>query len=185
MKKIVLCILSICLLLPLVSCAKRDESLPEGFLLCQPEGGEFDFYYPQTWILDRQDAGFVSAYVSDLDFSNVSVTGFTPKMEEGAFTTLETYVKDYYFKQFETNFNNLEVEKGKDGNIAVKIMTVDSCEAVKVSYSARFGEEDYRFSTVLISNGGVIYSLTYTAKKDLFEQHTQEFEQMVGYFRFR
>ena len=122
------------LLFTLVSCGKNEEeTVPDGFLKADNEGADYTFFYPATWILDRCDAGMTSAYVSESDFSNVSITAFTAS---GALRTVAEYVESYYFSQFEDNFHNLTVDRNQDGTVKKTVVTVDGKEAMYVNYAA-------------------------------------------------
>ena len=76
-KRILCLVLVLFTLASLCACTQPDPDVPQGFLLAENEGADYFFYYPESWLLDRCDAGMTSAYVSEVDFSNVSVTAFT------------------------------------------------------------------------------------------------------------
>ncbi|MBQ3866670.1 MAG: hypothetical protein II776_07180 [Clostridia bacterium] len=165
----------------LAACAKKDETVPQGYLDAGTEGVEYRFFYPETWILDRHDAGMTSAYVSDADFSNVSITGFTASAQ---YPTLAAYAEEYYFAHFEDNFKNLAVEKNQDGTLKERVMTVDGCDALSVDYSASFDGETYSFRSYFISFNGSLYTVTYTARAEVFASHLELVEDMVSNLRF-
>ncbi len=177
-------IFCLCLLLcmPLLACAQKDESVPEGYLDAGTEGVEYRFFYPEDWLLDRHDPGMTSVYVSESDFSNVSVTAFTASAE---YPTLADYAESYYFQQFADNFNNLEVAKNQDGSMKLATLKVDGCDAVRVDYTAAFAGATYQFRSWFISYNGSIYTVTYTAKEDVFSSHTDVVEGMVENLRFQ
>ncbi len=164
------------------ACAKEEETdLPEGYLLAENPGGDYDFYYPETWLLDRSDAGLVSAHASDGDFSNVNITAITAP---SLYPTLASYAEHFYFEQFRDYFQNLTLPENEDGTPKITALTVDGYEAIFIDYSAFFGEEEYAFRTYLVSCGGNIYNLTYTAKAELFQTHLDEVEGIVANIRF-
>ena len=173
---------ALCLCVSLLSCAKRDESVPEGYLDAGTEGVEYRFFYPEDWILDRHDPGMTSVYVSDGDFSNVSVTAFTASAE---YPSLESYAESYYFQQFSDNFNNLDVAKNQDGSMKHTALEVDGCSALRVDYGAVFAGENYQFRTWFISYNGSIYTVTYTAASEVFASHADAVDAMVNVMRFQ
>ena len=176
-------IFAVAVLFSLASCGKEEEdAIPDGFLKAETAGADYEFFYPATWILDRNDAGMTGAYVSETDFSNVSITAFTAS---GEYRTVAEYLESYYFSQFESNFNNLSVERNQDGTVKKTAITVDGRDALFVNYTADFGGETYRFRATLISENGYIYTLLYTAKDALFEHHLQEADAIVQNLRFK
>jgi len=185
MKKIgrILSLVLACLMLvSLSACAERDPNVPEGFLLAENEGADYYFYYPQTWVLDRCDAGMTSAYVSETDFSNVSVTAFTASMQ---YPSLLDYAENYYFTQFRDNFNNLTVDRNQDGSLKKSVLKIDECDAIAVNYRAAFYGEEYSFRVWMISYNGYIYTVLYTAKTPLFETNLEMAEAVATNLQFK
>ena len=182
-------LLALVFLFGLAACSKEPVE-HEGYLLAENTGGDFDFYYPDTWQVERADAGFVQVHVSDTDFSNISVSALH---FAGRFNDLKTYVNEYYLKEIKENLNDVKTADNEDGSLRLTPLTVDGCDAVSFDYSASFytvdsGKETYSFRTWLISNGGTVYNVTFTAnttEKDLFSEHVQEAAKTVEYFRFR
>lgn len=190
MKKITkLCLFALALILAAGSFAACSEETEghAGFVLAENPGGDFDFYYPETWQPDRMDAGLVSVHADDSDYSNVNVTAVT--FSGGNYTSLADYAESFYFKQLEGYFKDLSVKKNEDGSYRISPLKVDGKhDAVSFDYTAKFGEETYSFRTYLISNGINLYNLTFTAnitERDLFGTHLSEVEKMVEYLHFR
>lgn len=183
MKRLIACVLLIVLVFSLAACGGEqvESDIPEGFLLAENKGADYAFYYPETWILDRRDAGMTSAYVSETDYSNVSVTAFTASPE---YPDLVSYAEKYYFKQFEDNFQNLNVEKNQDGSLKRSVLKIDGCDAIAVNYSAVFGGENYSFRAWFVSYNGYIYTVLYTAKEAAFENNLELASKIAEYIRF-
>ncbi len=185
-KRIISLVLALVMLLSLCACASQEGpegvEIPSGFLMAENEKTDYYFFYPSTWILDRNDAGMTSAYVSENDFSNISVTTFTASVE---YPTLLDYAEKYYFAKFEDNFNHLKVEKNQDGSLKRSSLKVDGCEALAVNYSATFSGENYGFRVWFISRGGYIYTVLYTAKEALYEAHLEEATAIAENLKFR
>ncbi len=183
MKRLIAFVLMITLVLSLAACGGKqvEGDIPEGFLLAENEGADYLFYYPETWILDRHDAGMTSAYVSETDFSNVSVTAFTASPE---YPDLVSYAENYYFKQFEDNFQNLSVEKNQDGSLKRSVLKIDGCDAIAVNYRAVFSGETYLFRAWFVSYNGYIYTVLYTAKEAAFEGNLELAAKVAECIRF-
>lgn len=177
-------LLAVLMLFCLSACGKEESEveIPSGFLLAENENTDYYFFYPSNWLLDRNDAGMTSAFVSETDFSNVSITAFTASAE---YPSLLSYAEDYYFAQFEDNFAGLSVEKNQDGSIKRTALKIDGCDALCVNFSADFAGENYSFRAWLISRGGYIYTMLYTAKTAVFESHEQEADAMAENLLFR
>lgn len=175
-------LLVVALAFSLVSCSQEAPETPEGFLLAENEGADYYFYYPETWLLDRQDAGMTSAFVSENDFSNVSVTAFTASLQ---YPSLEQYAEEYYLKQFTDNFQNLTVDRNQDGSLKKSVLKIDDCDAISFRYGAVFGGEEYSFRTWLISYNGYVYTVLYTAKAPMFDTHLPLAEKIAESIRFR
>ncbi len=180
-----LCLALLALLL-LGACSGEPEE-HAGYILADNPGADYDFYYPETWLVDRMDAGLASVHAADNDFTNVNVTAIA--LSGGSYTSLADYAESFYFKEYEAYFQNLEVKKNEDGSYRISPLKVDGThDAVSFEYTSKFGEETYSFRTYLISDGINLYNFTYTAnvtERDLFSQHLSEAEQMVAYLHFR
>ncbi|MBR4287899.1 MAG: hypothetical protein IKT50_00500 [Clostridia bacterium] len=183
MKRLIAFVLLIVFVLSFTACGGEqvESDIPEGFLLAENKGADYLFYYPETWLLDRHDAGMTSAYVSETDYSNVSVTAFTASLE---YPDLVSYVENYYFKQFEDNFQNLTVEKNQDGSLKRSVLKIDGCDAVAVNYTAAFGGENYAFRAWFVSYNGYIYTVLYTAKEAAFDANLELATKIAEYIRF-
>lgn len=181
-KTVIFLVLALFVAASLISCVPEETETPKGFLLANNPGADYNFYYPETWLLDRHDGGMTSAFVSENDFSSVSVTTFTASME---YPDLLSYAENYYLKQFGDNFQNLQVEKNQDGSLKKDVLKIDSCDALSFRYSSDFAGENYSFRTWLISRNGYIYTVLYTAKTDLFDAHLEEAAAIAENIRFR
>jgi hypothetical protein len=115
--RIVCFALSVLMLFSFVSCGKKgneEVEIPEGFLLAENENTDYYFFYPANWLLDRNDAGMTSAFVSETDFSNVSITAFTASAN---YKSLPDYVENYYFEQFKTKMPDKVLLNGPDESL--------------------------------------------------------------------
>lgn len=178
-------VLAFLCLVPLAACSQKDEGgiePPSGFVLAENENTDYYFFYPSTWTLDRNDAGMTSAFVSEVDYSNVSVTAFTASAE---YPSLADYAEHYYFKQFEDNFQSLEIERNQDKSLKKSVLKIDSADAIAVNYKANFAGEEYSFRAWMISYNGYIYTVLYTAKTAQFEAHLDEATVIAENLKFR
>lgn len=179
-------VLSFLMLFSLCSCGKKSSEdeveIPSGFSLAGNENTDYYFFYPSTWTLDRNDAGMTSAFVSETDFSNVSITAFTASAQ---YPSLLDYVEKYYFVKFQDNFNNLEMERNQDQSLKRTTTKIDGCDALAVNFKATFSGESYSFRSWFVSYNGYIYTILYTAKTEVFDSHLDEAEAMAIALKFR
>ena len=177
--------LAMLMIFSLASCGKENDSeveAPSGFLMAENENTDYYFFYPSDWLLDRNDAGMTSAFVSETDFSNVSVTAFTAS---ASYTSLLDYVEKHYFAQFKDNFNQLEIERNQDQSIKRSSMKIDGADVIAVNYTAVFSGEEYSFRAWFISYNGYIYNVLYTAKTQVFNNHLEEATVIAEQLKFR
>lgn len=174
--------LSLLLLFSLVSCAKRDPDIPEGFVLCENEDADYYFYYPDGWIVNRSDVGETSVYVSDKDFSSVSVNAVL--FSDRDYKSLWGYAEDYYVPGILEHYPEAKFEYNQDESLKIAELKIDDCDAISFSYQAKIGEE-YSFRVWLISYDGYVYSVLYTAKSELYDKNYNAAEMIAESIQFK
>lgn len=176
LKKFIALILALITLLALVSCTgKKDPNVPEGMTYSENEAVDFCLYYPEDWLLDRND-GMVSVRVSDKDRSNVSVTAFTAPADV---KNIEDYIKDEYIGLVEENF--LDFDMVSDAEVS----TLGGVESRKFVYTASIAGETYKFMQNITYRYGYVYILTYTSTLEGFDSHIDEVNGIVDAFEFK
>ncbi|MBR2634228.1 MAG: hypothetical protein IKD31_01445 [Clostridia bacterium] len=183
--RLLILLLAFLMSVSLISCSGGEEEgikAPDGFLLAENEGADYYFFYPDTWLLDRHDAGMSSAFVSESDYSNVSVTVFTASAE---YPSLVDYAENYYLKQFEGHFEGLSVKRNQDGSLKRNVLKIDDRDAISFEYSAKFGEKTYSFCSWIISDGGYLYTVLYTAEEEKYLGHWDVAEKIATSVRFK
>ena len=127
----------------------------------------------------------ISTYRDD-GAPNENNRSFTVKyVVSGQYTSLEQYAREYYLKQFSDNFNNLEPEYNQDGSLKRNNLKIDDRDAVTFQYKATFAGEEYSFRAWLISDSGYVYTVLYTAKSDVYENHLSYAELIAENIRFK
>lgn len=178
MKKIWLITVALMLLITATSCSKNESELPEGMALLDNEAVDYYFYYPENWQADRND-GMVSAYVSDKDRSNVSVTTFAAPADV---TSVDGYLAmgdTTYFDHMKETFPDLEMLT--DGEET----TLSGVPARQYVFTATVAGDPYKFKQVITYYYGYIYMLTYTSTVEGFDTHTEEVNSIVNEFKFK
>ncbi len=179
MKKIrfMAALLAFCALLCMVSCEKKDESIPDGYQLAASEQSndakEYKLYVPATWSVAIDNTA-TSATVSSSDPASVSVMTWTPAVSDstpGDFWN--SFVTD-----FEKVYSDFKIEKEED-------ILLDGVGARSVIFTGSLGGENYRFCQVTAVKDSLVYVLTYTNLADRFDEHDGDFAEIVGYFKFK
>ncbi len=163
-------------LVTLVSCsAKKDPNIPDGMTYSENEAVDFYLYYPEEWILDRND-GMVSVRVSDKDRSNVSVTAFTAPSDV---QNIEGYIKDEYIGLVEENFIDFTMLS------EAEVSVLGGVESRRFVYTASVAGETYKFMQNITYRYGYIYIFTYTSTVEGFDTHIDEVNEISDAFEFK
>ena len=170
-------VIILCVLL-LVSCSKEETDIPEGMAVLNGEAVEFNFYYPEDWLVDRND-GMVSVYASEKDRSNVSVTTFTASGDVTGVEGFLTMGDTTYFDNMRATFPDLEMLT--DGEET----SLDGVPAKQFVFTATVAGESYKFRQIISYRYGYIYILTYTSTAEGFDSHTDEVNSIISEFKFK
>ncbi len=179
MKKITLLILTLLLSICFISCSNNEnDTLPDGMALLDNPSTDFYFYYPSSWQADRND-GVVSAYVSDTDRSNISVSVMTASNEVNSVDTYLTLGDISYFDHMKSTFPDLElITDGEE-------LTLGGVPARRYVFTASVAGDAYKFSQIIAYTNGYIYFMTYTSTVELFDSHIDEVTKTVEEFKFK
>lgn len=179
MKRYIALLLALLLAVSICSCSKKEESgLPDGMLLLDNGAIEYNFYYPDSWSVDRND-GMVSVYVSEKDRSNVSVVTFTANNDVYSVDDYLTMGDTTYFAHLESTFPDLEIIT--DGEET----SLDSIPARQYVYTATVAGDAYKFRQIFTYRYGEIYIITYTSTLDGFDTHTDDVNRIISEFSFK
>lgn len=182
MKNILLCILALCLCLPLAACADTEDgyNVPDGYALFSSDFTE-DFYaiVPDDWTIDMS-TGVLSAKCSSVDSTNVSI--LTQSLSKSM--TLEEYWQEYGVKNasvlgevtYTTEGTSLLLARQGDRQVAAKHYV----------YKATVDGTVYVFDQVISILDGYVYILTMTATEANYTTaHQNEWKDMLSFFLFR
>lgn len=178
MKKLVLIMTAVMLVITFASCSKTESDIPEGMALLDNEAVDYYFYYPQGWVADRND-GMVSAYVSDKDRSNVSVTTFAAAADVTSVDGYLTMGDTTYFDNMRETFPDLEMlSDGEETSLG-------GVPAKQYVFTATVAGDLYKFRQIIAYRYGYIYMMTYTSTADGFDAHIDEVNSVVSEFEFK
>lgn len=147
---------------------------PEGMKLASTDKLPYRFFVPTSWKINEKTAS-AAAYVSDTDSSNVSVQMYmmgddSPKTVEDYFAKCE--------KSYKEMFSSYALESVTD-------IKLDSVAGKQYIYSLTSGGESFKQLQAIVRKGEVYYTVTYTAKAELFEKHMNDVKKMLETFIIR
>lgn len=170
MKKIMSVLLLAVLMFTMVSCGDKD--IPDGMKLASASNVPYKFFVPMSWIADEKD-NVSMAYYSIDDESNVTVTAYAASLSVDEFWTncCEDYAKTFT----EFTFNEADAKDTKIGGKNGK----------KFTYTAKIGDNKYKFLQVCVLKENMIYCMTYTSNESNFDKHIEDVDKMIETFVFR
>ena len=155
---------------------------------------DFYFYYPENWIIDRNDA-MITVYlnveevlemdkqepISNENFivrmkPNLSATVFA--FPAGKYNTVDEYWKNYGKPGYEEIFQDVESESEED-------LTIDGASAKKYTFTLSLSGMKYKISQVIFFNRNQVYALTYTATENKYSTHINVLNTAVETFKFK
>lgn len=194
-KRLISIIIAAVMLFSLASCGSGSDDAPDGMKVLEQASGSYTVYVPQDWIADVS-TGFASAYASSTDPSNVSFMAYEVPTDETTpdgkpVTDIETFWQSYE-KDFEKSFSDIEYEsfgeeKAEDGSTSKVNYTkvkMGGLEARKYILHATVAGDEYDFIIVVAVHSMDAFLLTYTATRDNFDKHLDEFDQIMENIKF-
>ena len=174
MKKLISLIIMLSLVLCALTSCGDDTDAPDGMKLASGDAVSYSLFIPDDWKIDVQ-TGYTAAHVSDEDKTNVCVTSY--ELEHTNSTVDEWW---------EINKADLAVACTEYKEIKVGVDTVlDGVNAKEYVYSAKIGSAQYTYHQVAaVTDGGVVYIITYTATPDKYESHLETFNKITSEFKF-
>lgn len=197
-------ILVLASLLAFCGCSQKDAWVPAGMKLASTDAVDYTVYMPESWTVDVS-TGIISAYVSNTDRSNVTVTAFNLSDDDAKLTLDEYWAKyeadlrltfpdmKYLAEKDEAETTetteNAETEAAADTTEAAHpgyptSTVIDNTAANKYFYTATVTGIGYQFMQVVIIRGGVAYIITYTSTPELFDTHIEEIDKITDNFKF-
>lgn len=157
--------------MPKLDAVSTDKNTPEGMKLASGDL-EYRFYVPASWVADLSD-DLSFAYYPESGRPNVSVTSYSPDRSMSAQTYFEACEAEY-----KKTIEGYEfIEKAE--------RTVDGVNAVSFTYKAVYGSTELRITQTVFVRNDLVYSITYTAHADRYEEHLDDVGKILDSFRFR
>ena len=176
MKKIAFILASLTLALTISSCAPRDTTIPDGMQRLTNEVINYNLYVPDDWT-ESDSNGMIGAFCSNEDPTNVSVM---------AWNVDSTMTLDAWWEQYKSDIELVfdEVTLTATEPVTLKTTSGGTVAANKYTYTAKLGEYVYQYVQCACLHWSMLYVITITTQPDLYESHTGDIEDIIGYFEF-
>ena len=149
-----------------------DKHTPAGMKIASGDDLNYVFYAPNSWITDLSDEHSY-AYYPESGKPNVSVTAYTPS----DLMTAEQYF-EFCEEDYKKHLSGYELIGSAQRAVAER-------DAISYTYKTVYGETELRTMQTVFVYNDLLYSITYTAHADRFEEHLDDLEKMLDSFRFR
>lgn len=159
-------------LLSFAACSSNSD-IPAGMKPLSNENVDYNLYVPQDWVINSQ-TGFMCAYFSENDNSNISMEAF--EIED-----MNMSIDDFwasYENDFASTFSDMEYVKRET-------TLLDGLAANKYVYTATVTGIEYQFMQLVCIRAGIVYIFTYTADVSVYESHIAEVDYIIEQFNFK
>lgn len=159
-------------------------TIPVGMKQISPDTADYYLFINEDWKEDIS-TGVVTAYYSDNDPTNVAMMVFSLD----ASMTYDEYW-DSYEKEFSAVYSDYEL-------IDESETLLDGVTSGRFVYTGTFGDAEttaegeastavkYKFTTVVTIKGRSIYLLTYSARENMYDEHFEDFSDVLLNFKFK
>ncbi len=183
----IICLLT-ALMLALTGCSNTDA--PEGFQHAENEHEVFNFFVPNTWIVNNS-GGTASAYYSTSDYSNMSFTRLI--IDPGSMDDLAEYkavtvaelgalLKDFVLIE-SSGSEDTSAETGSDGEKTE--LKIDGRETIVFEYKCTLSGKTYCYKQAVTMKDDFFYIFTYTALEENYEKHLKDVDATISNIRFK
>lgn len=152
--------------------------VPEGMKLASNKEVAFYFYVPEAWTIDLNNQHCL-AYVSEEDRSNISVV--THSVVDGV--TVQSYWEETK-KQYEATLSGFACADPEKTDVQGS-SSQRMGDPMAYTYTYSVGGVAYKTRQVIAGYGNAMYSLTYTALADTFDEHLDTALRVQEVFTFR
>lgn len=160
-----------------LSCSQGQADAPSGMKLLSNDFADYNMYVPEAWVIvSDESTGYSSAYQSELNRSNVTVTAFELKKEKN-YSSLDEFWSEYE-EDFKDTFSEIEI-------ISNQRTTLDGYEAKSVEYTATITGIKYKYMQLFCIRGRTVYMITYTSSEEKYDAHIEKIWAMVNEFNFK
>ncbi len=178
MKRIIALCLSLVICLGFTACGeKTDIDVPMGMMLASdPEIPEYVLMVPNDWTVETT-TGTTTAYYKD-NLSGAVLATFSATFNMAA----EGVTLDNYFDSYAAEFTEVF---GTPENVEANDTILGGEAAKEYIYTTSFGDTEYKFWQVICFHEGIIYTLTYSATTEYFDNYAEDMSLILGNFYFK
>lgn len=161
------------LMLLLAGCGNTEPTdIPDGYQLASTEECDYNFYVPDTWIVDS-DSLYSCAYYSAGDPTSISVTAYNMDYTD---TTVSDWWEGYT-EQMNKAFEEYTLVSEDDAKMG-------GIDGKKYTYTAKLADVQYNFVCTAVVKDAYVYYMLYTSTADKYEEHIDTLNEVIGYFEF-
>ena len=152
-----------------------DDDTPEGMKKASSDDLQYACYVPSSWITNIENK-MTYAYYPTEGTPNVSVTCYSPDAD---------YTVNEFYEKLKTAYKHEKYEIiGEPEDRKVAGRNAISFEYIITQVDGGT-EKEYKLMQVVIGYNGLMYSITYTAPKAIFDNHLEDVNRIIETFRFR
>jgi hypothetical protein len=202
LKKIACLIIILLFVLLFSACGREVKLIPTETILENGETGtlannnavDFYFYYPENWIIDKNDA-MINIYINDAVIieSDIKEPGtnenlaymFKPSLSatvyylpEGKYSNVDEYWRDLGIPSFEKIFQDIKKEADEE-------LKIDGVSAKKYSFTCSLSGMEYKISQIILINKSKVYTLTYTSTEKNYDKYLNILDTAAETFKFK
>jgi hypothetical protein len=157
------------------ACGFADNGdVPEGMILMSNDIVDYTAYIPQNWIvITDKNAGYCTAYYSETDRTNISVTAFEAEEDYASI--------DEFWASYEEDFN---ATFGELSDLTSEQIVLGGYGANRYVFNATVTGIEYKYMQVVCIKGLTVYILTYTAPSASYDTHLADAESVITTFKF-
>ena len=148
-----------------------DEGTPEGMMLISDVSTvDYKLFVPTSWIIDMQ-SGYTSAYKSE-GKESVGVSYTIPSAR-----TLDEYVSNLE-NQYRVIYSQFS------GMVKSEDIMLGGVQSAVYTYTATYAGKEIKCKQVFAIVGSYVYTLTYTAGAQDYDQSLAEVDKIISEFKF-
>ena len=152
MKRLIAILLLLVLVTSFAACGSKNDGTPDGMKNVAVENAAFYLYVPEEWL--SQSQGGVSGAVSPRNNANVIATTYLPD----SYLSVKSYWEEKCLNEYAaalTDFTVIEEE--------CKETSLGGVNAYQYVFTHKMGDQTYKQMQVITMDGGMIYTVQYTA----------------------
>ena len=152
MKRLIAILLLLVLVTSFAACGSKNDGTPDGMKNVAVENATFYLYVPEEWL--SQSQGGISGAVSPRNNANVIATTYLPD----SYLTVQSYWDEKCLNEYTATLNEFTVltEECKETSLG-------GVNAYQYVFTHKIGEQVYKQMQVITVDGGMIYTVQYTA----------------------